>query len=391
MRSNGFHGPLNVSEHVKPSFESLKIVDLSSNDLTGPLPSIFFQNLDALKHATNKEVYFSRMEDGVASVNLTSKKLEMELQLVRALEFYTAIDFSNNRFVGEIPNSIGELCETQVLNLSHNGFIGHIPPSLGKLVALQSLDLSSNKLSGEIPSQLTDLTFLEVLNLSHNNLVGHIPNGKQFNTFENDSYTGNLGLCGFPVTKQCGNVPGPKPPAPKSKEDGGSAVSLFWKLVMMGYGSGVVVGISTAYIVFTTGRPWWLVRIVDRDLQRIVTSLEIMLILFTANCSYIAVGTEDGGKMHRCLLLERFGQKELVFWGYRVRRFGCAMASNVVLFFETEDGSWSHVFTGNRLRGGPQMTQLSLDGKRLYATNSLFSTSDGQFYPELVEKCSHMS
>ncbi|KAE8734098.1 Receptor like protein 33 [Hibiscus syriacus] len=271
MRSNGFHGPLNVSEHVKPSFESLKIVDLSSNDLTGPLPSIFFQNLDALKHATNKEVYFSRMEDGVASVNLTSKKLEMELQLVRALEFYTAIDFSNNRFVGEIPNSIGELCETQVLNLSHNGFIGHIPPSLGKLVALQSLDLSSNKLSGEIPSQLTDLTFLEVLNLSHNNLVGHIPNGKQFNTFENDSYTGNLGLCGFPVTKQCGNVPGPKPPAPKSKEDGGSAVSLFWKLVMMGYGSGVVVGISTAYIVFTTGRPWWLVRIVDRDLQRIVT------------------------------------------------------------------------------------------------------------------------
>ncbi|KAF7132724.1 hypothetical protein RHSIM_Rhsim09G0061400 [Rhododendron simsii] len=45
---------------------------------------------------------------------------------------------------------------------------------------------------------------------------------------------------------------------------------------------------------------------------------------------------------------------------------------------------------GNRLRGGPQMIQLSLDGKRLYVTNSLFSTWDRQFYPDLVEKGSHM-
>jgi selenium-binding protein 1 len=29
------------------------------------------------------------------------------------------------------------------------------------------------------------------------------------------------------------------------------------------------------------------------------------------------------------------------------------------------------------------MLQLSLDGKRLYATNSLFSTWDNVFYPEL--------
>ncbi|KAK8967061.1 Selenium-binding protein 2 [Platanthera guangdongensis] len=45
---------------------------------------------------------------------------------------------------------------------------------------------------------------------------------------------------------------------------------------------------------------------------------------------------------------------------------------------------------GNQLRGGPQMIQLSLDGKRLYVTNSLYSAWDKQFYPELVEKGSHM-
>ncbi|KAE9587846.1 putative transcription factor WD40-like family [Lupinus albus] len=45
---------------------------------------------------------------------------------------------------------------------------------------------------------------------------------------------------------------------------------------------------------------------------------------------------------------------------------------------------------GNKLRGGPQMIQLSLDGKRLYATNSLFSPWDKQFYPNLIEKGSHI-
>jgi selenium-binding protein 1 len=38
---------------------------------------------------------------------------------------------------------------------------------------------------------------------------------------------------------------------------------------------------------------------------------------------------------------------------------------------------------GRELNGGPQMLQLSYDGSRLYVTNSLYSTWDNQFYPEL--------
>ena len=38
---------------------------------------------------------------------------------------------------------------------------------------------------------------------------------------------------------------------------------------------------------------------------------------------------------------------------------------------------------GRELNGGPQMLQLSLDGRRLYVTNSLYSSWDNQFYPEL--------
>jgi selenium-binding protein 1 len=35
------------------------------------------------------------------------------------------------------------------------------------------------------------------------------------------------------------------------------------------------------------------------------------------------------------------------------------------------------------LNGGPNMLQLSFDGRRLYVTNSLYSTWDNQFYPDL--------
>jgi methanethiol oxidase len=45
---------------------------------------------------------------------------------------------------------------------------------------------------------------------------------------------------------------------------------------------------------------------------------------------------------------------------------------------------------GKELTGGPQMLQLSLDGKRLYATNSLYSTWDNAFYPNLGKEGSWM-
>ena len=40
--------------------------------------------------------------------------------------------------------------------------------------------------------------------------------------------------------------------------------------------------------------------------------------------------------------------------------------------------------------GGPQMLQLSLDGKRLYVTSSLYSVWDNQFYPNMAQEGSWM-
>lgn len=46
---------------------------------------------------------------------------------------------------------------------------------------------------------------------------------------------------------------------------------------------------------------------------------------------------------------------------------------------------------GRTLAGGPQMLQLSLDGRRLYVTNSLVSSWDNQFYPEIAKQGSYMT
>jgi selenium-binding protein 1 len=39
---------------------------------------------------------------------------------------------------------------------------------------------------------------------------------------------------------------------------------------------------------------------------------------------------------------------------------------------------------GGELNGGPQMVEISRDGKRVYLTNSLYAAWDEQFYPEGV-------
>jgi hypothetical protein len=71
---------------------------------------------------------------------------------------------------------------------------------------MEALDLSSNELSGVIPQELASLHFLTTLNLSYNRLVGRIPESTQFSTFLNNSFLGNDGLCGPPLSKGCDNM-----------------------------------------------------------------------------------------------------------------------------------------------------------------------------------------
>ncbi|PHT29263.1 hypothetical protein CQW23_31135 [Capsicum baccatum] len=209
LRSNKLHGPIRTSgsEHM---FLELRIFDLSRNDFSKNLPTSLFQHLKAMRtiDQTSKEPRYLGDSYYHDSVMVSSKGLELEL--LRILTIYTTIDLSNNKFEGYIPSIMGNHIALRVLNLSHNG------------------------------------------------LQGCIPQGNQFHTFENNSYEGNDKLRGFPLSKGCGND---SHDSVSEKTYIGSALDEesnsefqndFWKAALMGYGTGLCIGLSIIYFLTST-------------------------------------------------------------------------------------------------------------------------------------------
>ncbi|GKV44520.1 hypothetical protein SLEP1_g51696 [Rubroshorea leprosula] len=266
LRSNKFYGSVQSTKE-SPSFPKLRVLDLSSNYFVGALPVRYIENFKAMmdphKDGDSPEYMMvsTRANFYQYSLVVTWKGFDYELQGI--LIVFSSIHLSNNKFEGEIPDVIGKLSSLKGLNLSHNNLTGHIPPSLGNLTNLEWLDLSSNELAGKIPEELVSLTQLSVLNLSNNHLVGRIPQGNQFNTFGNGSYEGNLGLCGFPLSKSCDGI-GTSPSSFQEKDE---LWRFGWRVVVLGYGCGVVFGLLMGYLVFRTGKPKWFVSFDGRSSQ----------------------------------------------------------------------------------------------------------------------------
>ncbi|KAL3721030.1 hypothetical protein ACJRO7_005793 [Eucalyptus globulus] len=280
LRSNRFHGAIGETE-VGDQFLKLRIVDLSMNNFSSSLPYEYFNSWSAMKvHDSDDEYYYGYSQrtyypsplydkkdtrDGYwvnyhYPMTIINKGIAMEYEKI--LEYLNVIDLSSNNFIGEIPNSVGSLTELRLLNISNNNLTGPIPSSLANLIQLESLDLSSNKLSGMIPPALTHLIFLAFFNVSDNHLSGPIPQANQFTTFENNSYGGNFGLCGGPLTKKCGN-PIETPLAPPSsafaEEDSGTWFEeLNWKIVLIGFGGGLVIGVVMGLTTTSRIERWFL-------------------------------------------------------------------------------------------------------------------------------------
>jgi Leucine-rich repeat (LRR) protein len=116
----------------------------------------------------------------------------------------TALDLSNNSLSGSIPPALSDwLPYLIILDLSGNRISGPIPSELANCVYLNSLKLNGNALSGQIPASLSRLIRLRSLDLSDNQLQGQIP-PKLGAAFPNESFSGNPGLCGPPVSPRCG-------------------------------------------------------------------------------------------------------------------------------------------------------------------------------------------
>ncbi|KAM1163129.1 hypothetical protein ACFX2B_002010 [Malus domestica] len=159
------------------------------------------------------------------------------------LKLLRSIDISSNNLSGDIPESVTSLLKLISLNLSSNNFTGVLPNNFGQLEMLESLDLSRNQISGSIPPSFSSLHFLGVLDLSYNNLSGRIPVSTQLQSFDASQFTGNLGLCGKPLTPECpGDVTTEDPAVPngsgcdKIKQDGDGLISFgFYVSLALGF------------------------------------------------------------------------------------------------------------------------------------------------------------
>ncbi|EEE52956.1 hypothetical protein OsJ_35597 [Oryza sativa Japonica Group] len=210
LQSNKFIGQVLDPSYTRYGnncqFTSLRIADIASNNFSGTLPEEWFKMLRSMMsssdNGTSVMEHLYPRERYKFTVAVTYKGSHMTFSKI--LTSLVLIDVSNNKFHGNIPAGIEELVLLHGLNMSHNVLTGPIPTQFGKLDNLETLDLSSNKLSGEIPQELASLNFLSILNLSYNMLDGKIPQSLHFSTFSNDSFVGNIGLCGPPLSKQCG-------------------------------------------------------------------------------------------------------------------------------------------------------------------------------------------
>ncbi|KAG2327795.1 hypothetical protein Bca52824_010523 [Brassica carinata] len=260
LRSNRFYGHLSPSDQGSFAFPELRVLEVSYNNFTGSLPPNYFVDWKASSLQMNEDGGLYIEDNSIPdynyedTINLQYKGLFMEQGKV--LTSYATIDFSGNRLEGQNPESIGLLKKLIALNLSNNAFTGHIPLSLSNVSELESLDLSGNQLSGTIPKGLERLSYLVYISVAHNQLKGVIPQGTQITGQPKSSFEENSGLCGLPLEQSCFDTNAP--PMQQQPEQGKEEEEevLNWKAVAIGYGSGMLLGLSIAQVVASYKQEW---------------------------------------------------------------------------------------------------------------------------------------
>lgn len=136
--------------HGSDAFKNLIILDLSVNNLRGPVPSmISLQSLFLLNLSSNS----------------LSSTINPDIGYMQGLEY---LYLSNNSLTGPIPSSFHNLTKLTVLSLRQNFLNGPIPSGLSNLTMLNFLHFGSNSLTGSIPDELGRLRYLEYLHLDNN-------------------------------------------------------------------------------------------------------------------------------------------------------------------------------------------------------------------------------
>ncbi|KAL8517040.1 hypothetical protein ACS0TY_015318 [Phlomoides rotata] len=252
LSGNRYSGSISFSAPFLQSYQSLQSLDLSSNALTGTIPSDIgnFSRLVALNLSRNSLV--GSIPASVGGLN-TSFVLDVSYnrltgsvppEIGRAVSLQQ-LRLESNFLTGSIPTSIKNCSSLTSLVLSRNNLTGSVPDALTNLSNLELLDLSFNNLSGSLPKELTNLSHLVTFNVSFNHLEGELPVGGFFNTIPQSSVIGNPSLCGSIVKQSCPAVH-PKPlvlnPNTSVSNHGPLAPNLRHKRIVLSISSLVAIG-----------------------------------------------------------------------------------------------------------------------------------------------------
>ncbi|PNY10605.1 LRR receptor-like kinase resistance protein [Trifolium pratense] len=206
-----------IIEALSCSNQSLEIIYLSYNQLTGKVPPFLGQfdnlkSLDLSRNTVNSQKGISgSIPTSIGNLsNLEYLNLDnmmkgsipesigklTNLESLDLLQNYWEVDFSfnqlkgsvplwfgvralhlrNNLLSGTVPTNIGEeMSHLRYLDLSNNYLNGRIPMSLNRIQNLSFLDISNNDLTGDIPKFWMGMQSLQIIDLSNNSLSGRIP------------------------------------------------------------------------------------------------------------------------------------------------------------------------------------------------------------------------
>uniref|UniRef100_A0A0D9WRM8 non-specific serine/threonine protein kinase n=1 Tax=Leersia perrieri TaxID=77586 RepID=A0A0D9WRM8_9ORYZ len=177
----------NISGEIPSSFSSslssLRVLDLSSNSLYGEIPSEIGQ-LSSLQYLLlNSNRLTGSIPRAIAGLvnlqvlcvqdNLLNGTIPSSLGTLASLQQFRV--GGNPSLSGPIPPSLGALVNLTVFGAAATALSGEIPPEFGNLVSLQTLALYDTGVSGPIPAELGGCGELRNLYLHMNRLTGPIP------------------------------------------------------------------------------------------------------------------------------------------------------------------------------------------------------------------------
>ncbi|KAK9938743.1 hypothetical protein M0R45_015465 [Rubus argutus] len=164
-------------------WKNIAVLDLRSNLLAGklpiPSPSTYFYSMSN-NHLTGPLASTLCNLTSLKVIDLSTNSLSGKIpQCIGTFSRHLSVlDLHMNQFLGKIPSTFPKGNILRNLNLRGNRLEGALPQSLINCRKMEVLDLGDNKINDTFPNWLESLLLLQVLILRSNRLYGPIGNPK---------------------------------------------------------------------------------------------------------------------------------------------------------------------------------------------------------------------